>query len=195
MRGLRVVLCALLCALATACGDNPPPSQDAGSPEVIRELANQERSVGDFDVCEAIRDAGAEDDLEKILDAQSVTLEGAFSDSEDALTQSCSITTDSPGGDTELSVLFMQGTEFRRAGTHDPLVFAGCRVAQEAPPADKAWAAAVRATCGPALTVDVKADLRKDAGIRPWTEGPNSKPADEYVDLLHDVLVAVSSRG
>jgi len=91
------VLCAagvLLCAVLTSCGDSPPPPpQDSGSPKVIKELAKQQRSLEDFDVCEAIRDAGAVDDLVDILGGGSVSLETSFADSEDAMTQACAITT------------------------------------------------------------------------------------------------------
>jgi hypothetical protein len=55
--------------------------------------------------------------------------------------------------------------------------------------------AGVRATCDPYLIVDVKPDILSDSAIRPWTGGTDSKPPEEYVNLLHGVLVAISSQG
>ena len=62
MRGLGVVVSLTLCLLATSCDEAKPSQQEPGSPEGIKVLADMERSVEEVNVCEAIRDAGAEGD-------------------------------------------------------------------------------------------------------------------------------------
>jgi hypothetical protein len=192
MRGWLIAATLSLLVLASSCGDSSSSGPASGSPDFIGALATMDRSVEDIDVCDAIRDAGAEDDLADILGADSVGLEGRYSEAEDGLAQVCEVTANDRD-DSNLAVAFMQGTEFKRAAAGDPVVFAGCRVMQKPPPGDHVRSTAVRATCGRALTVDISPDARST--IPPWTSESVSKPSSEYVDVLHDVLVAVSSQG
>lgn len=76
----------------------------------------------------------------------------------------------------------MQGTEFRGAREHDPVVFAGCRVASPESKGGTTW---VRVTCRPDLTVDAVLT----------SGGPATVEPDTLVDLLHDILVAASQQG
>ena len=131
--------------------------------------------------------------LVDILGADSVELESDYAETEDAYTQRCEVNGEGARrGDAKMSVSFFQGTEFIRADSDDPVVFAGCRIAQKPPPADSVTFTAVRATCGRGLTVDIEPD--SDAVVPPWTSGPDSKPSEQYVNLIHDVLVAISSQ-
>src|SRR5689334_4593607 len=62
-------------------------------PAVIDDLASQDRSVEDVDVCEAIEDMGLEDELEEILGAGEVSLRSEYTYDEYSLTQGCYVTT------------------------------------------------------------------------------------------------------
>lgn len=120
MRGLGVVVSLTLCLLATSCDEAKPSQQEPGSPEGIKVLADMERPVEEVNVCEAIRDAGAEGDLVDILGADSVELESDYAETEDAYTQRCEVIGEGAGrGDAKMSVSFFQGTEFIRADSDE----------------------------------------------------------------------------
>ncbi len=165
---------------------------EPGSPLAIKQLADSEASVGDIDVCAAIRDAGAEVAVAAILDASSVMLESDYSESEEAYTSSCSVTETGVEEDTGLQIAFMQGTEFKGADADDPVIYPGCRIARTAPSADVTSLSGVRVTCGRALTVDVSIEYPKDSAIPPWTSGADAQPSERYVELVRDVLGAVA---
>lgn len=175
-----MLLGSLSCILASACGEAAVPENPA-SPEVIRQLARQERSVEQFDVCEALRASRSEHELVGLVGGESVSVDGDFVDTEDAAVADCNV---SPDGqvDIGLRVSLMQGTEFRGANEDDPGVFAGCRVASPESNGGTTW---VRVTCRPDLTVDA---------VLTGGDHPTVEP-DTLVDLLHDVLVAVSQQG
>ncbi len=189
MRYSRVAAYLMLGVVATSCSDPESERSDPGSQRAIEALASMERSVEEIDVCEAIRDADAEDELGDIMGVDSVNLEGSYSESEDAFTQRCEVIAI---GEPHMAVAFFQGTEFVRADLDDPVVFANCRVAQKPPAREFVTYAAVRATCGRGITVDIEPN--GEAAIPPWTGQPDVKPTQEYVDLLRAVLVAISSQ-
>jgi hypothetical protein len=174
-----------LSPLASGCGADDDvrgaPDVSGASPEVITQLARSERSVEEFDVCEAIRAARGDDDLVRLVGGESVSVVGTFVDSEDAAVADCSVR---PEGtvDVGLQVSLSQGTEFRGAKKDDPVVFAGCRVASPESRGRTTW---VRVTCHPDLTVDAVLTSGGDAKAEP----------DALVDLLHDVLSGVSQQG
>lgn len=175
----------MLSLLSSGCGADDDTSgvlgESSASPEVIKQLARQERSVAEFDVCEALRAARSEDDLVRLVGGESVSVEGTFVDHEDAAVADCNVR---PEGtvDVGLRVSLSQGTEFRGAKEDDPVVFAGCRVASPEARGGTTW---VRVTCRPDLTVDAVLTNVGDATVDP----------EALIDLLHDVLVAVSKQG
>lgn len=172
----------VFCLLVCGCAEDPVSPDEAPSPEVIRQLARQERSVEEFDVCRALRAARGEADLARLVGAESVSVEGGFVDSEDAAVADCSV---SPKGtvDVGLRVSLSQSGEFSRARTDDPVVFPGCRVAS--PVSEPPGRTSVRVTCRPDLMVEAE-----------FISGGDAVPdSDALVSLLGDVLVRVSQQG
>lgn len=176
------MLIGLVCSvLVSGCGENSPAPDESPSPQVIRQLARQERSVEEFDVCQALRGARSDDELAGLVGAESISVDGGFVDSEDAAVADCTV---SPKDtvDIGLRVSLSQGGEFRRARTDDPVVFPGCRVASPDSQGGTTW---VRVTCRPDLTVDAVLTSGGEVASEP----------DALVDLLGDVLVRVSQQG
>lgn len=189
MRRARILVAASLIALATGCGEDAAAPRDAGSPdpgdpgspEVIKQLARQERSVEEFDMCEALRAARTDEELKELLDSESIWFRESLRDQEESISQHCTATPEE-NGDIGLSVSLMQGSEFVGAEADDPLVFPGCRAA---PPESLDGTTWYRISCEPDLAVD---------GAVGRIDGPAVEP-DILEDLLHDVLVAVSQQG
>lgn len=181
MRLAAILMGLFCCTLASGCGEEPAPPDQPASPEVIRQLARQERSVEEFDVCEALKATRSHDELVRLAGSGSISIDGGFVDNEDAAVADCNV---SPEGNRDLGlrVSLNQGTEFRGAEQDDPVVFAGCRVASPASSDSTTW---VRVTCRPDLTVDAVLTSDDHATVEP----------DTLVDLLHDVLVNVSQQG
>lgn len=200
MHAAVVLVGPLLCATLMSCAHEPTTTPDAGpgsgSPEVIKQLARQTLSLGGFDACRAIRDAGAEDGIAALVGTDSLNLQNSFVDNEDAARLSCTVSTDTSTVDNPaLSIEFFQGSEFKGAGPEDPVVFPGCRVLDKPPPVRDRSAAGIRTTCAPDLTIDVSLSRVVAPAVLPWTSDVDSRPAPEYVDLVHDLLVALSSQG
>lgn len=181
MRILPKVVGLVCCLLVCGCAEDPASPEESPSPEVIRQLARQERSVEELDVCQALRAARGEADLARLVGAESIAVEGGFVDSEDAAVADCSV---SPKGrvDIGLRVSVSQGGEFSRARTDDPVVFPGCRVAS---PVSEPGRTSVRVTCRPDLAVEAMF----------ISDGDAVPDSDALVSLLGDVLVRVSQHG
>lgn len=192
MAGVRVIASGFFLYLSvTACGNDPGAVADPGAPEVISRLARLEASVEDFDVCAAIEDTAAADELTTILDANSVFVEGAYVESEDALSQVCRVTSDdNQGGDTELSVELSQfsGAGHLENAANARAIFADCVVQPDA----TAKSLEVRVYCAPDLSLTADADILRDEAIRPWPGTPDDGPAEDYVRLLDQVLLGIS---
>lgn len=196
MVGVRLMASGmiLLNLLGAACGDDTGAVEDPGSPEVISQLARLESAVEDFDVCAAIEDTTAADELTTILDANSVALEGAYVESEDALSQVCKVTSDdNQGGDTELSVSLSQfsGAGHLEGAANVQAIFADCVVQPDA----AAESLEVRTYCAPDLSLTADADILRDEAVRPWSGTPDAGPAEGYVRLLDQVLLGISRQG
>lgn len=207
---VRMAAAAAAIALVAGCGSpeadpgTARPTDSGISPEdgssaVIHRLAQGKLALEDFDVCEAVRDAGAEDDIAEILAVESVSMEGSYAESEDSLRLSCAMTaSDDAGGDTEFSVDVMQMSEgradpFPRA----PKLFAGCRIVDPRiergdPNLDRAG---LRVWCEPNLFADLDPDFPGDSAISAWPDGSvDGMPSEEYVDLMNRLLVSLSAQ-